>query len=89
MCIKAVEKDPSDLRFVHEKPCVLKYISDHLKTQGMCEKAIEKDLPGLNYVPDHLKTRGMCERAVEKYPYSLRLVPDHLKTRGMREGLLK
>ena len=56
MCVKAVEKDPSDLRFVYEKPCVLKYIPDHLKTQGMCEKAIEKDLRGLNYVPDHLKT---------------------------------
>ena len=56
MCIKVVEIDPSDLRFVYEKPYVLEHIADHLKIQGMCEKVIEKDLQGLNYVPDHLKT---------------------------------
>ena len=65
---KAVEKDPSDLIFVHEKRCLLKYIPHDLKTQGMCEKAIEKDLRVSNYVSDHLKTREMCKKAVEKYP---------------------
>ena len=40
MCVKAVEKDSFDLRFFYEKPCVLKYIFDHLKTQGMCENVI-------------------------------------------------
>ena len=70
MCIKEVEKDPSDLRFVHEKPCI-KYILDHLKTQEMCEKAIEKDLRGLNYVPDHLKTQEMCNNLMCNYYFFL------------------
>ena len=65
MCNEAAEKDPYTLRFDHEMPCVLECIPNHLKTQAMCEKVVEKDLRGLNYAPDHLKIQGMCEKAVE------------------------
>ena len=80
MCNEVAEKDPYTLRFDHEIPCVLECIPNHLETQGTCEKAVEKDLRGLNYVPDHFRTQKMCEKAVEKYPYNLKFVPDHLKT---------
>ena len=65
MCNEAAEKDPYNLSFDHEMPCVLKCIPNYLKTQAMCEKVVEKDLRGLNYVPDHLKTQTMCEKVVE------------------------
>ena len=39
---------------------------DHPKTEGVCERAVEKDPQKLKDVPYHLKREKMCERAVEK-----------------------
>ena len=40
-------------------------VPDHLKTQKMCNKAVEEDPYQLGDFPDHLKTQKMCEKAVE------------------------
>ena len=48
MCIKAVEVDPSFLRFV----------PDHLKMQGICDKAVRDNPCTLLFVPDWFVTRG-------------------------------
>ena len=61
------------------------YFSDHIKTQGMCERAIEDESETLEYVPNHFKTQMMCERAVENEPDTLKFVPDHFKTQRMCE----
>ena len=41
------------------KPLSLTYVLDHLKTEGMCIKAVEADPSDLRYIPDHLKTQEM------------------------------
>ena len=66
---KVVEKNPSSLQ----------YVPDHLKTQGMCGKAIEVDTYTLKFVPDHLKTEEMCEKVAEERSYLLQYVPNCLK----------
>ena len=59
---------------------LLKLIPDDLKTQEMCNKAVEK-APWLLYdVPVRFRTLGMCSRAVEKYLHPFRFISDHLKT---------
>ena len=47
------------------------YIPDHLKTQYMCNDAVERDVWMFKYVPDRLKTQEMCVDV------------DHLKTQYM------
>ena len=59
----------------------LEFVLDHLKTQEMCERAVEKAPYTLKCVPDYLKTQGMCIKAVEKYPLILIFVPDWFVTR--------
>ena len=44
---------------------MLCFIPNHLKTQEMCKKAVEKNLWALEDVPDHFKTKKMCEKAVK------------------------
>ena len=41
----------------------LRFILDHFKTQGICERAVEKYPYNLKAVPDHFTTQEMCERA--------------------------
>ena len=60
-------------------------ISDHLKTQEMCNKAMRIEPLLLAYVPDHFKTQEMCIKVLEKVSWMLRCVSDHLKTHGMCE----
>ena len=58
---------------------------DHLKTQEMCERALDVHPWTLKFFPDHLKTKKMCDRAIEENPYTLEFVPDHLKMKEMCE----
>ena len=44
------------------------FIPDRLKTQAMCEKAIEKNPQQLKSVPDCFRTQEMCSKAVEEDP---------------------
>ena len=67
------------------EPRFLKLIPDDLKTQEMCNKAVEK-APWLLYdVPVCFRTLGMCSRAVEKCQHPLRFISDHLKTQEVCE----
>ena len=45
---------------VRIEPSSLKFIPDHLKTQGICERGVEDKSGTLEYVPDHPKTKAMC-----------------------------
>ena len=42
------------------------YVPEHLKTQEMCNEAVQMDPWALRYVPDHFVTQEMCNEAVEK-----------------------
>ena len=55
-------------------------ISDHLKTQEICNEAMLIGPCSLAYVPNHLQTQEMCDAAVRKDTYTLRYVPDHFMT---------
>ena len=46
----------------------LRFILDHLKTQKMYEKAVEKSPYQLGDFPDRFKTQEMCIKAVEDKP---------------------
>ena len=70
-------------KLLKKNPYRLEDISDHFKTQGMCEKAVEKVSRMLEYVPDHLKTQTMCEKAVEDEPDNLEFVPDNLRPKNV------
>ena len=61
MCERAAEDHPNTLEFV----------PDHLKSQEMCNKAVEEeDQCQLCNVPDHFKTQEMCDAAVNEDPYT-------------------
>ena len=80
-------------------PCMLRHVSDHFKSQEMCEKAVRLHsdseqfrtrcglllyMPSkLFFNPDYLKMEGMCIEAVEKNPWGLDDVPDCLETQEM------
>ena len=63
----------------------LKLIPDDLKTQEMCNRAIEKVPWLLHHVPVHFRTAKMYKGAVEKCLHPLRFIPDYLKTQKMCE----
>ena len=56
------------------------FIPDNIKTQKMCERAIEDEPRSLALVPNHLKTQGLCIKAVEACPWLLKYVPDWILT---------
>ena len=62
---KAVEEDPSELR----------YVPDLFKSQEMCDKAVRIEPLLLIYIPDHLKTKEMCKKAIEKGLWGAVLCP--------------
>ena len=71
------------IRNVPEYPLNFWFMPDHLKTQEMCDKAVDKDPNLFKYVPDQSKTQEMCNKAVDKDSEMLMCVPDHLKTHEM------
>ena len=59
-------------------------ISDHLKTQEICNEAMRIEPLSLTYVPDNFKTQEMCTEAVQIEPNVLACAPDDLfKTQEM------
>ena len=68
---------------VRNKPYTLRYVPDHLKTQGMSNKVAAFNPWQLEYVPNHFKTPEMCNKDVDDCPWQLGDVPDHLKARDM------
>ena len=63
-------------------PYMLRYVSDFLKTQEMCEEADEASSWQLKYVPDQYKMQEMCNKAVRDDSSSFGYVPDWFITRG-------
>ena len=61
---------------------MLKYVPDYLKTEKMCERAVEEDSWSLVYVPDCFKRKDMC-KGVCPHPRLIGHVPDHFKTQEM------
>ena len=55
-------------------------ILDHLKTQEMCNEAVDIEPLSLAYVPDHFKTQEMCDKVVCNNLCMLLFVPDHFWT---------
>ena len=87
MCDTAVRMDPGTINFITSDGVLLRmpsvllfFIPDHLKTQEMCEKAVEKSSHMLCHVPDHFKTQKMCDKAVRDDSFSLPCVPDWFVT---------
>ena len=74
---------------VYIEPRFLKPIPDDLKTQEMCNEAIEKVLRLVYHVHVCFRTFGMCFRALEKCLHPLRFILDHLKTQGDVKKSLK
>ena len=72
-------------RAVEEKPCVLKFVPDPLKTQKRCDAAVEKDPWLVKYVPDWFITkehhrvchgrRGREKRKAQKAKIKEELLP--------------
>ena len=56
------------------------FVSDHLKTEKMCNEAVEQYGGTLGYVPDCYKTDEMYERAVENGLCNLKFIPDWFVT---------
>ena len=67
-------------KIMHIMPDVFHHISDHFKTQEMCNKTVEVDTWELKDVPNHFKTQEMCNKAVGYYLFSLQFVPDWFVT---------
>ena len=61
-------------------PNAFHQISDHFKTQEICNKVVEVDPWQLKDVPNHFKTQEMCNKAMRYYPFSLQFVPDWFVT---------
>ena len=70
-------------------PCRIREILRHLKTQEMCNEAVDIKSLSLGFVPDHLKTQEMCNEAVKVNPYTLRYVPDQYKTQAMCDNAMR
>ena len=68
---------------VAQSSYALKYVPEELKTQEMCNEAMQENLAVLFVVPDRFKTEDMCIKALEVDPWRLRDVPDNLKTEEM------
>ena len=63
-------------RAAEDHPDILEFVPDHLKSQEMCNKAVEEEgRCQLCNVPDHFKTQEMCDAAVDEDPYTLKFVP--------------
>ena len=65
------------------KPHYSTFLPDHLKTKGMCDKAVRRDPWLLFDVLHHFKSQEMCKRVVEENPQVLKYVPDQFKIQKM------
>ena len=46
----------------------MKFVSDHLKTQEMCDEAVDIEPDSLEFVSDRFKAEEMCNEAVLREP---------------------
>ena len=57
MCFKAVEK------YLH----LLKFVSEHLKTQGMCEEGVHMEPDPLEFILDRFKTVFVTQQQIKSW----------------------
>ena len=69
---------------MHIEPCSLQFVSDHFKTQEMCEKAVGAVPWQVHYLPDHLKTQEMCNEIMRIDPAAF-FIFNRFKTQEMCE----
>ena len=72
-----------------QQPIPIEAIPDQLKTQKICEKAVEKDSLNLKYVPNYPKFLEMCEKVVKDVPWRLEYVSISLITQKCVKKLSK
>ena len=58
----------------------LRFIPEELKTQELCESAVQKDGWSLYYVPKEYKTPELCKIAIQEEGHSLNCIPKELIT---------
>ena len=58
---------------------MLKFVSDHHKTNKMCKHAVKKLPYLLRYVPDQYKTQQMRDKAILENGGTLKSVPECCK----------
>ena len=59
---------------------LLEYAPAHLKTQNMCNKAVEEYPRQLKYLLDHFKTQEMCNEIMRTMSGAFHCTPDCFKT---------
>ena len=64
-------------------PYKQEFISDHFKTQKMCNNEVRENRKQLYYVLDHFKTHEICIETVSIGSLSLKYVPYWFKTQEM------
>ena len=64
-------------------PRWMKEITEHFKTQEICNETVVQFPHTPMYVPDHLKTKQMCNQAVRDNPAIFFLVPDGFITQEL------
>ena len=64
-------------------------IPNHLKTQEMCDEAVDINPRSLAYVPNHFKTQKMCNEAVRNKLCMLLFDPDRLRTQEMCNEIMR
>ena len=84
-----IKENPGHFNPVAQFSYALRYVPDHLKTQGMCSQAIRNNQAVYFLVPDRFKTQEMCDKALEVDPWNLHDVSDHLKKQKMWDKAVK
>ena len=94
LCVLAVEKDGSLLRYVPSKykkhsellkaaiksnGLALQFIPKSIRTKALCFEAVKQNPLSLEFVPDGIKTDALCNDAVSRDAFSIQFVPDDLK----------
>ena len=64
-------------------------IPEHLKTQELCDEAVDKNPLSLAYVPDRYKTQEMCDKVVRNKLCMLLFVSDHFWTQEMCKEIMR
>ena len=67
-------------KFVQINRFSFMFVPDFLKTQEICNWAVNEWPWLLKYVPDQYKAKEMCDDVVQRYPCSLQFVPDWFVT---------
>ena len=80
---------PCWVQEICNNPWFFGYVSDHFKTQRMCERVVEVSLWQLKYVLDHFKTQDMCDKAMRRNVYNVEYIHDHFMTQEISNKAIR